>query len=383
MGLTVFLLRKTAFGKALPLRIRLLQGVVAFGFAVSLAGLLWTQGVVRGFETEYRRALLGFQAHVDIQPYAGITVSEALVRENVDPEILQSVTPYLYRETLLVHAGKIRGAVLKGVPRGEMPSGKEDGLVLGRQLASALGWREGPLKLFIPSEGANGGDFRTLPVRGEFQSGLFELDSQFALIPLDLLQALFGLEENFFGYQLRLSDPFRAPEVAAALRKKLEPFAAVSHWIETHQALFEALELEKWGFRILMGMMILMAGFNFVGVVLLMVYSKKRLIALLQSLGLSPFKVRRLFACHAALIGLFGLAAGIALAVAGASWIGAGGWVRLEPEIYFLDRLPMVLEWQTIFVVAGFALLLIGITTWLAAGGVTRFTIREGLHEPA
>lgn len=374
----IFFLARKIFGRPSREKNRGMHAIVIAGISLSIAALLVMLAVLRGFETEYQKSLLDFNAHVVIPPQEGLEISEEKIRSTLAKEMIKKVEPFLYRETLLIHDGKIRGVILKG-----LRSGASDSLVLGKALAEKLGENIQQVKLMIPkNRQLTSKDIRTLPVAGTFQTGLYEFDSQFALISLAELQKLFGLSENIYGFEIQLTDAGQAPAIAKKLEENLGPAVLVQHWVELNRPLFEAIRLEKWAFRILLGLMIFVAALNLIAAVLLAIFRKKRMIAILQSLGASPRQILKLFFLHGLRLGVTAVLAGMILGLCVIFLLQTAAKISIDAEVYFLKTLPAALDWGNFFIVAAFGLFLVCILSFIAAGGALRWNLREGLHGP-
>lgn len=376
-----FLMKRFWWRTDSPTSLRFIQKIVLFGIGLSVMGMLLSLGMIRGFEKEYQERILDFNAHLLVAPDRHFPVTEAAIRKALSslPSLrgeTYQVSPYLLREALFIHQGKIRGVVLKGVPL------EKEGLLLGEALAKKIGWKEGEgIKLMIP-QGGFSPMTQKWAVAGTFESGIYEIDSQFALIDFKALQALFALSKEETSFEIKISQPTRAPQVAKELQERLGPFASVQSWVDLNRPLFEALTLEKWAFRILMGFIVLVAAFNLIGAILLSIFRKRKSIAMLSALGLPPKQVRFLFASQGLFLGMGGLLLGVFLGLILSILLHSLFPVTIDPEVYFLDRLPMVMEWKDIFMIAVWSFLLIGVTSWWATQTILKLSIREGLHQP-
>lgn len=380
----IFFLAQKIFGRPSREKNRGMHAVVIAGISLSIAALLVMLAVLRGFETEYQKSLLDFNAHVVIPPQEGLEISEEKIRAALPPQVLKKIEPFLYREALLIHDGKIRGVILKGLG-GSFTSFRMTslGLVLGKALEEKLGGNIQQVKLMIPkSAQLTSKDILKLPVAGTFQTGLYEFDSQFALISLAELQKLFGLSENIYGFEIQLTDAGQAPAIAKKLEENLGPAVLVQHWVELNRPLFEAIRLEKWAFRILLGLMIFVAALNLIAAVLLAIFRKKRMIAILQSLGASPRQILKLFFLHGLRLGVAAVLAGMILGLCVIFLLQTAAKISIDAEVYFLKTLPAALDWGNFFIVAAFGLFLVCILSFIAAGGALRWNLREGLHGP-
>ncbi|OGQ48591.1 MAG: hypothetical protein A3H42_04765 [Deltaproteobacteria bacterium RIFCSPLOWO2_02_FULL_46_8] len=387
MKTLIFLVQHFWWRHSLPRSVRIMRGMVLIGITLSVATLVVTLSVTAGFEHDYKKALLDFNAHVILYPSEGKPYSEDMIRKalgeaHLKDVVLLQVSPFLYREALLIHDGVIKGVVLKGI---DLPKAG-GGVVLGEALAEKLNLKktmDQTVKLLIPEgKEVSAKNTKRLKVSDTFRSGLYEFDSQFVLIDLAQLQDLFHLPRNYFGFELKINRPELAPLVATALEEKLGPEASIQNWIELNGPLFQALELEKWAFKILMGLMVFVSALNLIGIVLLMIFRKRKAIAMLQALGLAPKQVRDLFAGQGFVLGVLGVLLGILAGILFVLSLKYCKWIPLDPQIYFVGNLPVQLEGWTLFIIAIFGLLLVWRISWLAASRLVTVPIREGLHGP-
>lgn len=358
---------------------RWMRRIVVTGLTVGVASLIVTRAMVAGFESEYAASLLNFNGHLILPPEGrGDFQKEELVaifeKEGVADQIL-SITPYLYREILGVNQGRIKGIILKGVPT-------VDGLQLGKTLAEEWGGDPKEIRMMIPAGNSSGYRFEKVPVAGTFEVGLHEFDSQFAMIPLADLQKLFHLPPESYGFEIRLKNPGEADRMQSLLAIHLGPFVTLQNWKELHRPLFEALQLERWAFSIVLGLMILTASLNLVGLIVLQVFQRRRMQAILRALGLSVRAVGDLFLREAIFWGSVGIGGGILLGSILALILSCTPVVEIDPTIYFISSIPFRLEILSIFIIAVLGLLLIWVIARIALKITLNTDIREGLHGP-
>ena len=399
MGTLLFLSRRFLWKQQASRSVKVMRGMIVLGIALSVAALVTALSVTAGFERDYKKGLLSFNAHVLILPGEGEKLSakevqEAFAQIGLPNLNLVSLTPYLFREALLIHKGVIKGVILKGIPRGK------DEMVLGAALAKMLGVGEGEgrsadhgpwtmdqkqemVKLLIPKgKEISDKNIKRLKVGGVFRSGLYEFDSQFAWVDIEQLKKLFGLPLDYQGYELKISNPDLAPELAEELEKKLGPLVSVQNWVALNQPLFQALELEKWVFRILMGLMVFVSSLNLIGVVLILIFRNQKTIAILRALGWPKRQIQTLFMGQGMALGLLGITIGVIVGVVFVFSLQYFQWIPLDPEIYFLEKLPVDMRPLTVVMIALFGLFLVWQASWLAAKRALTIPIREGLHGP-
>lgn len=365
-----------------------LVAVSSLAFAVVAA--LVSLSVMTGFESVYQKAILGFNAHLVLLHEGSDQGLEA-----INDEAIVEKSPFLFREGLGLVSSSNDGAavtsvVLKGidplrVPRvyhlrtqnltGEdfdwmqLKTQSRQGLyplVLGTSLAEKFfpNGISSPaiVRLLIPKMTANGSrDIRqyaqNFEVVGVFESGLYEFDSQFVFIDIPALQKSLGLGDAISGYEMKLRDPALADDVADRLRSNFHNVDAVP-WTELNEPLFSAMKMEKGVFVVIMFLILLVAAFNVMGIILMMVRSKRREIFILLASGARESEICRIFSWQGGLVGFSGLAGGFMLTALLLWSLQKFAWLKLDPQIYFIDRMPVVWD-AKIWILFSFAALLL------------------------
>lgn len=316
-----------------------------------------------------------------------------------------AASPFLYREGLLVGSGTIRGVALRGVQaeaamqvmRVELsldasvsslraaltPRDADDvPIVLGQALAEQVG--SGEVQLFLPRDPkARRAEWegRTLPVRvvGTFSSGIYEFDTQFALLDLSLMQRLYQRPNVVTGVELQLDDLNKAPWITSALQDRLGPDYHVIDWRELHRETFEALAMEKVLFGLVMAILIAVAAGNITTTVIIQILDQVRTVATLCTLGMTRRRAQRLFFWHGLGLGGCGVLLGVGVGI-GVAWsLTHWRWFRLAPEVYFIPHVPAEVHLLTVGVVAGFGLLLCASAAHFAARRITQLPLLHAL----
>jgi lipoprotein-releasing system permease protein len=166
-----------------------------------------------------------------------------------------------------------------------------------------------------------------------------------------MAQRFTGLGEAVSGIAVRVDDPDRAPEIGAALEKRLGyPYRALD-WQTQNSSLFSALQLEKLAMGLVIFFIMVVAAFNIVGTLTMVVTDKTREIGILQAMGLTSPSIARVFLVQGAVIGVVGTLLGLVLGLTVSYVVDSSGWVRINPAVYFIDHLPVHIQWQDVAVV--------------------------------
>jgi len=270
----------------------------------------------------------------------------------------------------------------------DMPVPEQDifpGVVLGRELAKSLHVFVGD-EVTLVSPLGDLGPMGLLPrsrrfrVAAIFYSGMYEYDATYAYIRLDVAQEFLDLGHNVTAIEVRVPEP----EAVRAVRDRVaaivkRPDLRVRDWKELNRNLFNALLLEKITTFIILSISITVASFCIICTLLLMVTEKSKEIAILKSLGASDRHIQRLFMMEGMIIGVIGTIFGVITGWAAAKGIQSYG-VRLSPEVYYVDRLPIEVNWSDYVLVALAAFAITTLATVYPARAASRLRPVDGIR---
>jgi len=259
------------------------------------------------------------------------------------------------------------------------------GIVIGRELAKSLHVYVGD-ELTLISPLGDLGPMGVLPrsrkfrVAAIFYSGMYEYDASHAYVKIEAAQDFFDLKQNVTGIEIKADDAERVSEIRPAIEAKVaRAELRIRDWKELNKNLFSALKLEKIATFIILSLAILVASFCIICTLLLMVTEKSKEIAILKSLGASDNAILKIFMSEGVMIGgigtVFGVTTGLA-ATLGLKWFG----VRLDPDVYYVDKLPINVEWSDFTMVALAALLITTIATIYPAVAASRLRPVDGIR---
>jgi lipoprotein-releasing system permease protein len=324
------------------------------GIALGVAALIVVLSVMNGFQKEVRARILSVVSHVQITGAdSRLEDWQVVARESAAHPQVAAAAPFVNAQGMLLFGASVRGAVVRGiVPELEqkvaeiglhMKAGKleslvpgEFGIVLGSELARALGARDGDKVTLIAPQGlvTPAGilpRLKQFTLVGVFEVGMFEYDSGLALIHLEDAQKLYGMGDRASGVRLKLHDLFQSREVTRDLMTRLRGDLYVSDWTRSHANYFRAVQIEKTMMFIILLLIVAVAAFNIVSTLVMAVTDKQSDIAILRTLGASPGGIMKIFIVQGALIGaigtLIGVAGGIVLAL------------NIDVVVPFLERL--------------------------------------------
>jgi len=357
--------RKQAF-------ISLISFISVIGLMVGVMAVLIALALMTGLQGELRDRIVGASAHVYVfkpsldNPIADI---DAEVRKLKQVPRVIGAAPAVIGKGLLTSGGDrqapvtVKGIdpvlessvtdVRKAMKEGSLdavrvPDDQMDGVVLGTDLAKSLEVKVGDtVRLITPDEiltpiGAMH-HTRAFRVAGIFSLGLFEFDSEYALVDLPVAERVFGKGHPDF-MEVRVDDMFASTEVADDIPKRLGDDYATADWKTMNKSLFSALWLEKMAIGITIGLIMTVAAVNIVASLVLLVMEKTRDIAILRTMGATRGSIRRIFMLQGLVIGLAGTAAGTVFGCATIYVLDRFKLIHVPIDVYQISYVPFVLQ---------------------------------------
>jgi len=351
------------------------------GVALGVLALIVVLAVMNGFETEVKGRIVGTNAHVILLGYGseGLSGVDSLSAQvEAHPEVL-GTSPFVYGKALVSSRWGSDGIVVKGVDleRAALvtdvpkyiqsvetpadlstPPGGLPGIVLGAHVADNLRVSIGErVQLLTPNVGPVSPlgyvpRVRNYRVVGIFRSGMYEYDASLCFVSLAEGQRFFDLGSRVSALEVRVRDMYRAPQVAEELVASLGGFPYRSNdWIEMNANLFSWMQTEKRVMFVILALIVLVAAFNIMSALIMLVMEKRREIGILRSMGATAREVATIFVVEGAAIGGLGIAAGTAGGLLLCYLLEKYDFIRLPGDVYFIDSLPVRVEWTDVTVV--------------------------------
>jgi len=266
----------------------------------------------------------------------------------------------------------------------------QSAIVLGYRLASRLSAYVGDLVTLVSPTSAKVNrvtgtrvpNLWKFEVTGIFNTGMYQYDDGFAVMDMKVAQRFADLGDAVTGIQIRLKDPWMAPQVGDSLQRRLGyPFRSFD-WQSQNQSLFSALQLEKRAMGLIIAFIMLVAAFNIIGTLTMVVAEKTKEIGILQAMGLTPHGIGRVFLTQGAIIGGVGTTLGLLGGLVLSYVIDQSGLIRIDPAVYFIDRLPVHLELLDVIAVVAFSFMVAVVATLHPSRAAARLTPVEAIrHE--
>ncbi len=342
------------------------------GVSVGVMALIVVIGVMSGLQTDLREKILGANSHgmvLEIGEAVRMESWESVMRRVLEDPDVTGAAPFIYTEVgLNVPGGSYsEGAVLRGLaddsaslsvtevdehlttgtmPFGETESGRP-GIVLGTTLANRLNLYPGKTVTVVSFQGAEltptgiQPQLRLYEVTGLFETGLYQYDTKFAYVHLESAQSLLRMGRAVTGVEFNVRDPWKSGEVAARIRDSLGFPYSVDDWQRQNASLFSALKLEKFAMGIILLLIVLVASFNIVSTLIMVVTDKVREIGIMRAMGLTSANITRVFVLQGVVIGLVGTTVGTGLGLTLSWLLDRYQFITLPGDVYFIDHLPV------------------------------------------
>ena len=366
--------------------ISLITYISILGVMIGTAALIIVLSVMNGFESEVRSRIIGFDAHIKLRTFHDRGVenyAEVLDKVKGIPHIV-GAAPYILDKAMIISRERKEGAQIKAIdPKleekvtdlvqnvnyGTLNLGlieKEGerafpGIIIGTSLADRLNVGLGDRVQVLSAAGLEVGGFAAMPtartfrVAGYFQSGLYEYDDNVAFINIPEAQKLFEMGSRVNGIQFKLDDMQLAGTVAQKMEELLGyPFRAVT-WFDTNRTLFAWMQYEKWIAFIVLSLIILVAAFNIISTLIMVVLEKTREIGILKSMGATNESVMRIFIYQGAVAGVIGATLGVIISYLICLAQVKFQFFSLPPDVYIISALPILMKPLDFVLVAGAA----------------------------
>lgn len=375
MGFEFFISIRYLFAKRRQTFVSLITLISVAGVAVGVTALIVVLAVMNGFHEDLRNRILGITSHVNVGSFGGTIANYKDVMGQIDktPDVLGS-TPFIYTQIMITSGRSVSGAILRGVEplsaskvikiqenliRGNLAdlvavpreSGEPGypGMILGVELANNLGVRPGDWVTIISPVGrltpvGQVPKSKLFQIVGIMQSGMYEYDNSLAYVDLSAAQQFLAIGDTVTGIEVRVGDIYKARQVADDIRTRLGPPFYVRDWMQMNSSFFSALKLEKVVMFVILTLIILVAAFNIVSSLIMLVMEKGRDIAILKAMGATTASIRKIFVLEGFLIGVSGTALGILGGFTLCSLLKKYRFIEIPRDVYHISTLPVKME---------------------------------------
>lgn len=392
--------------------ISLITWISVGGIAVGVMALIVVISVMTGMQNELRDKILGTYSHIVILNSFESTVKdhELVIKKVKENPHVKAAAPYIYGEMLVSSETRSAGSVLRGVDPateaevtdlrkymrgGDMKTAltaqytdgefTRRGVILGDALAHTLGVAQGDTVNLISPKG------RMTPmgmvpkiekfhVAGTFHSGMFQYDSGMVVVSLTAAQEFMNMPDRVSGVEVKVDDIYAAADIARQLEKTLGLPYYARDWMEMNQNLFYALKMEKIAIFIILVLIVLVAAFNIVSTMIMVVMEKGRDIAILKSMGATRQIIMRIFFIEGFLIGLMGTVAGNILGYGLCIALQKYQFIKIPSDIYNAKTLAVTMDPMDFLMISVSALAISALSAVYPAWNASRQDPAEALR---
>ncbi|MDO9229596.1 MAG: lipoprotein-releasing ABC transporter permease subunit [Syntrophales bacterium] len=393
------------------------------GIFLGVAALIIVLAVMNGFETDLRNKILGINSHIILMEHGGAMRNyPRVMREVAQVPGVVAATPFIYSQAMLKNGSSVTGIVLRGLSTedamkvinlGKIREGKIDylgegerkipglrpelsgvpGILIGRELAKNLGVFLFETVHVVSPSGVSTPmgmvpRMKSFLVVGIFESGFFEYDSTLAYISLKDCQEFLNMGDLVTGIEIRVDDIYRADRIAKQIEKKLGFPYWGRNWMEMNRNLFSALKLEKRVMFIILSLIVLVAAFNIISALIMIVMEKNKDIAILKTMGATRAGIMKIFILQGLVVGAIGTFLGSLAGLAVAFNLEAlsrfveklFGFKILPGDVYYLSELPSQVNYGDVGIIILGTLLISFLSTIYPSWRASRLDPAEALR---
>ncbi len=393
------------------------------GIFLGVAAMIIVLAVMNGFENDLRNKILGINAHIVIMEYSGVMRNyDKASREIASVKGVKATTPFIYSQAMLKNASAATGVVLRGmapesafqvINLGKMKEGTAEylfrksrpplktgndgadlpGILIGKELAKNMGlFLFDPVSVLspqgVPSPMGMIPRLKKFLVVGIFDSGFYEYDSTLAFLLLGDCQEFLNMGDMVTGIEVKVNDIYQAGAIGRNIEKKLGAPYFARNWMEMNKNLFSALKLEKRVMFIILSLIVLVAAFNIITTLIMVVMEKNKDIAILKSMGATSESIMKIFIYQGLTIGIVGTILGctggllVAFNLEKLSRFieNMFGFRILPGDVYYLSELPSQVNYADVTIIAVSTILICLLSTIYPSWRASRLDPTETLR---
>lgn len=389
--------------------VSVIAGFSFAGIMLGVATLIIVMSVMNGFRQELFSRILGLGGHMNVYSQSGALFDYMNLTESLRQiDGIQSVTPVIEGQTLLSYQNSATGVMVRGISQkdfaerdisyngivdGEMDNYRDFNIAIGTVLANKLRVNIGD-KITLTSPVLKTAPFGTMPTQKTFKIGMifdvemYEYNSGFIFMPLPAAQKFFQFSGSVSALEIFINNPDQLDDKRRMVELDINRRASVYDWRDMNKSFFNALQVERNVMFLILSMIILVAAFNIISSMIMLVKDKGHDIAIMRTMGATRGNMMRIFMLTGASIGFIGTLIGSVLGISFALNIetvraileGMTGASLWDEEIRFLSEIPAEIDWQEVITVIVMAFSLSILATIYPAWRASRLDPIEALR---
>jgi lipoprotein-releasing system permease protein len=338
------------------------------GVVIGVATSIITLAVMTGFQGYFRDKILSAMPHIVVLEFTGTGMKDEKALEEKIKRVphVTATTPFIYAQSMITTKERMQGVVVRGIdPRTEVKvtdlaknmiagtlqdldrTGRTlPGIIIGEDLARKLGVSVGDTVTMVNPLGEETPlgmipKMRKFQVAGLFDAGMYDYNTGFVYISLRDAQQFFDMPGRVSGVQVRVDEIYNADRISSLIQAAAGYPYYTRNWMEMNKNFFSALLLEKIGMSLILVVIIIVASFNIVGTLTMIVMEKSREIAILKSMGSSAQSIVKIFMFAGLAIGCVGTAIGVVIGYGAVLILTKSDIISLPKDVYQVSHLPL------------------------------------------
>ncbi len=372
--------------------ISLISIISVLGVAIGVMALIVVISVMSGFDRELRDRIVGNFSHITVSSYQGTLDYQMNAKQLLELRGIRATSPQIQGQIFMLKNNRFFALGLRGIEpdkekevskiedyliQGDLGDLGYGGLLIGKELSDYLGLNLND-EVIVYSPLAQPHE---LKIKGIFYSGMYDYDLNLAFVNLNTAQDIFGLENRVTNIAIKLDNLYLAPKVKADIQNLLGFDYMVRTWSEVNKNFFAALKLEKLTMFIILALIVLVAAFNIISTLVVIVVEKTKDIGILKAIGLSQKGIKRIFTYKGLIIGLMGVGLGAIGGLLICFLLKKYQFVKLPQDIYYIEHLPVRVQfWPDVILIILAALVITLVSTIYPAAKAARLRPAEALR---
>lgn len=379
------------------------------GLMLGTATLILVVSVMSGFTNNLKEKMMGTNSDIVITDFSTVPVRdyEKLMQEVKKIKGVKAAAPFVNTQAVSMSGSGVSGIIIKGIDADlektvskissfitfgslddikNRQEGEPYGILLGKDLAFSLMAGVGDTITLISPQ-LNRGPFglnpkmRSFIVKGIFDTGVYEYNASMAYVSIEAAQEFIGLKENSVtGISVSAEQGINSIDLTYTINQQIENKYWARDWLSMNQSLFSALELEKYAMFIVLTLIIIVASFSIVSMIAITVKDKQKDIAILRAYGASSSCIRSIFIRQGLIVGIIGTALGNITALLLSILITKYKLIRLPEDIYFMDSLPLNIDYNVYLFVSVCAVLITFLASLFPSNQSAKMNIVDGIR---
>jgi len=368
MSFSFYLSKKYTLSKKDSRFINFISGFSIAGIALGVATLIIALSILNGFEDTITKKIIDFDSHIQVFSYRNSLPSYMDYQPHIDDLLFphtEAINPYASKLAIIGTRATKEGVNIKGIipennainvkhniVEGEFKfeNGEVPALVIGRKLANKLLVHVGDVVTVFALTNEQLPSFDNLPniqkfkINGVFESGMAEYDDLYAYTNLSTAQKLFDFGDKISGYDIKLKDISKIDSLTSVLANELRYPYAVRSIYQTHRNIFTWIELQKEPIPLILALISIVAVFNIIGTLLMIVLEKTQAIGILKSLGATKKQIIGIFVYQGAFLAILGILIGNIVALVLTYLQLEFNLISIPSSVYFMSAIPILLK---------------------------------------